>query len=198
MMEMRRAKVARRTLGVVGGHYEVLGVDPSASMRDIRSAYIDLARRNHPDRHAADPAARRRAEERMREINAAWAALGSVESRSAYDRERLARREPHRRPRAHGAGIPDPGEWTPHDDRPAEGFDEGDDRPITSGGVPGWLALAPPLLVLGGIVGFFVGGLAGLLPVVGLAIASVVVGAILFLVAPLVAMATSRREDARP
>ena len=180
------------------GHYEVLGVDPSASMQEIRAAYVDLARRNHPDRHAGDDAARRRAEERMREINAAWAAVGTVDARSDYDRARLERA----RPRAHGPS-PAPGDapsrgWRPHHAGPAEEFDERDDRPITSAGLPGWLRLAPPLLLVGGIAGFFLGGLASLPALVGLSVFSVAASLTLFLAAPLVAMASSRREDRNP
>ena len=195
MMEMRGRVVAPPTLPEMG-HYEVLGVDPSASMREIRAAYVEAARANHPDRHGGDGPARQEAEERMREINAAWAALGTVEARSTYDRERLE--SPSTRPRAHGTGAPPAGEWRPYDTGPVAGFDERDDRPITSSALPRWLAMAPPLLLVGGILGFFAGGLSGIAPLVGLAVASVIAAAVLFLVAPLVALSASRREDRSP
>lgn len=176
------------------GHYEVLGVDAAASMAEIRAAYVDLARRNHPDRHVGDDESRRRAEDRMREINAAWAELRSVEGRSAYDRQRLEATRPRKasRPR-HAAGF-DP-DWEPFHPGEVDGFDEADDRPITSGGLPPWLTLAPPLLFVAGVLGFVIGGFVGILPIVALAMASVLLSAGLFLLAPLVAMSASRRED---
>ncbi len=161
-------------------------------MAEIRAAYVELARRNHPDLHTGDETARRGAEQRMREINGAWAGLGTVEARSTYDRQRFdarARSQPR-----HAAGF-DPGEWVPYESDPAPGFDERDDRPITSGGLPPWLSLAPPLLFAAGVVGFVIGGLVGLVPIIALAALSVLLSASLFLVAPLVVMAASRRED---
>mgnify|MGYP001816186280 FL=1 len=183
------------------GHYEVLGVDPEASMAQIRSAYLDLARRTHPDRHAGDEGARLVAEERMRLVNEAWAVLGDVDARSAYDRERLAGASA-------GAARPtgprgstdeaDPRAWKPfhHGDVPT--FDERDDRPITAGGLPNWLRLAPPMSFVGGLVAIVAGGFVGILPAVALGMTLVLVSAALFLVAPLVAMASSRRGERSP
>ncbi|MFQ5558102.1 MAG: DnaJ domain-containing protein, partial [Acidimicrobiales bacterium] len=56
-------------------HYEVLGVAPDASKAAIRRAYLVQARRFHPDFHGNDPAARERAEHRMRLVNRAWEEL---------------------------------------------------------------------------------------------------------------------------
>lgn len=192
MMEMGGPVVAPPTIAVVG-HYEVLGVDPEASMGEIRAAYVALARENHPDRHVEDEARRLRAETRMREINAAWAALGSVESRSAYDRSRLEAHRPPSRPRH--ANVDDAAAWEPYVAGRVDGFDPSDDRPITSGGLPPWLTLAPPLMFIGGIMGIVVGGFIGIMAIVALSALSVVLSAGLFLIAPLVAMAASRRED---
>ena len=53
---------------------------------EIRRAYLALARQHHPDAHTRDgPAARARAEARMREINDAWALLSDPERRRRYD-----------------------------------------------------------------------------------------------------------------
>ncbi len=72
---------------MAGTHYEVLGVGPNASPVEVRKAFVDAARRHHPDRHAtADAATRREAERRMREVNEAWAVLGDVDRRRDYDR----------------------------------------------------------------------------------------------------------------
>lgn len=177
------------------GHYAVLGVDPEASMGEIRSAYVELARANHPDRHLGDERDRLRAEARMREINAAWAVLGDVDARSDYDRARLAAPDPSTgsRPR-HAAGF-DTSDWKPYEAGPVAGFDERDDRPITSGGLPPWLQMAPPMLLVGGVIALVLGGFVGILPIAALGLGAVISSAGLFLVAPLVAMAASRRED---
>lgn len=56
--------------------YDVLGVSTSASAEEITHAYHRLARRNHPDRVAEmDPQFRVLAEQRMKEINEAYAKL---------------------------------------------------------------------------------------------------------------------------
>jgi hypothetical protein len=55
--------------------HAVLGVDPGAPPDVVRAAYRRLVRLHHPDRHARDPVARQQAEARLREINAAYAAL---------------------------------------------------------------------------------------------------------------------------
>ena len=66
--------------------YEVLGVGPASGPAEIRRAYLALARRHHPDAHAADgPATRARAEARMRQINDAWALLSDPDRKRRYD-----------------------------------------------------------------------------------------------------------------
>lgn len=68
-------------------HYEVLGMPTTASAAELRRAYLDLARRFHPDFHANDgPRSFADAEDRMREINLAWEVLGDRRNRIAYDR----------------------------------------------------------------------------------------------------------------
>lgn len=69
-------------------HYRVLGVDRRADHGEIRKAYLDAARRWHPDRYSAKPAAEaEKAETAMRQVNEAWAVLGNKERRAAYDRQ---------------------------------------------------------------------------------------------------------------
>lgn len=66
----------------------------------MRRAYLDLARRLHPDRWSGAPAGERAdAERRMQEVNEAWRVLGNAGRRLAYDAAR--------RPRAtvRGAGV---------------------------------------------------------------------------------------------
>lgn len=60
-------------------HYQVLGVEPDADTAQIRKAYLQLARANHPDFAAASG-------ETMRQINAAWHELSDPQRRIEYDR----------------------------------------------------------------------------------------------------------------
>ena len=52
--------------------YEVLGVGPTATTDEVRAAYLVLVKAWHPDRFAAEPTLAARAEERLKEINAAY------------------------------------------------------------------------------------------------------------------------------
>ncbi len=61
-------------------YYDVLGVKRNASADDIKRAYRDLAMRYHPDRNKE-----KSAEEKFKEINAAYAVLGDPEKRKQYD-----------------------------------------------------------------------------------------------------------------
>ncbi|HYF28255.1 MAG TPA: molecular chaperone DnaJ [Baekduia sp.] len=62
--------------------YEVLGVDKKASQEDIKKAYRKLARTYHPDRNPGDAAA----EERFKDIQAAYDVVGDPDKRKKYDR----------------------------------------------------------------------------------------------------------------
>lgn len=67
-------------------HYETLGVAEGASPDDVRRAYLELARRLHPDRWVdASAAERDDAHRRMQEVNEAWRVLGNPGRRVAYD-----------------------------------------------------------------------------------------------------------------
>lgn len=61
--------------------YRILGVEREASADDIKKAYRKLARELHPDRNPDD----KHAEERFKEVSAAFAVLGDAEKRKAYD-----------------------------------------------------------------------------------------------------------------
>lgn len=81
-------------------HYEVLGVTRRADHDQIRRAYLDAARRWHPDRFSNQPTAEAdEAEQAMRRVTQAWSVLGNAESRAAYDRQLVAR-DPGPGPRA--------------------------------------------------------------------------------------------------
>jgi len=67
-------------------HYEVLGVPMGADPAEIQRAYRRLARRHHPDFHAAaDAATQDRNRRRMQEVNEAWSVLGDSARRRRYD-----------------------------------------------------------------------------------------------------------------
>ena len=65
-------------------YYAVLGVSRDASAKDITKAYRRLARENHPDAKPGDAAA----EERFKEISAAYDVLGDAKKRAEYDEVR--------------------------------------------------------------------------------------------------------------
>jgi molecular chaperone DnaJ len=79
--------------------YEALGVSKAASDAEIKKAYRKLARRYHPDKNPGDEAA----EERFKEVQAAYDVLGDPEKRKQYDQ--LG-------PRMFGGGAPGAGAWT--------------------------------------------------------------------------------------
>jgi molecular chaperone DnaJ len=62
-------------------HYEVLGVGRKAEQDEIKKAYRELARKWHPDRNPDDP----EAEERFKEVQAAYDTLSDPDKRKEYD-----------------------------------------------------------------------------------------------------------------
>ena len=79
------------------------------------------------------------------------------------------------------------------DPDPYAGFSEADDRAITGGGLPDWLRLTPPLTLVAGLFLVAVGGLAGLLPLVAVGLGALAVALVMFVVAPLVALARCKQ-----
>ncbi len=65
-------------------YYRVLGVSDTASAKEIKSAYRKLSRQYHPDANSGDTAA----EERFKEVSAAYDVIGDADKRKEYDEVR--------------------------------------------------------------------------------------------------------------
>src|SRR5919199_3068020 len=78
--------------------YDTLGVSKTASQDEIKKAYRKLVRQYHPDKNPGDTSA----EERFKEVQAAYDVLSDPEKRKQYDRFGAANGRP-------GAGGPGPG-----------------------------------------------------------------------------------------
>ncbi|RHW71481.1 chaperone protein DNAj [Trypanosoma brucei equiperdum] len=66
-------------------YYEVLGVERTASLEDIKRAYRAAALQNHPDHAPKEAEAQNAAQERMAVINQAYETLGTDSKRRKYD-----------------------------------------------------------------------------------------------------------------
>ncbi len=62
-------------------YYEILGLKKGASPDEIKKAFRKLAVKYHPDKNAGD----KKAEDRFKEINEAYAVLSDPEKKSQYD-----------------------------------------------------------------------------------------------------------------
>ena len=62
-------------------YYEVLGIDRSASLDEIKKAYRKLAMQHHPDQNPGDKAS----EEKFKEAAEAYGVLSDAEKRKTYD-----------------------------------------------------------------------------------------------------------------
>ena len=63
-------------------HYEVLGVERTASPEELKSAFKRLAAQYHPDRNPGNPTA----QDRFKELNSAYQVLSDEQRRSMYYR----------------------------------------------------------------------------------------------------------------
>jgi molecular chaperone DnaJ len=65
-------------------YYQVLGVPKNATAPEIKKAYRKLAQQHHPDANPDNP----KAEERFKEISAAYDVIGDPDKRTQYDQVR--------------------------------------------------------------------------------------------------------------
>lgn len=87
-------------------YYEVLGVDKSAGVRDIKKAYKKLAMKYHPDRTQGDKSL----EDKFKEIQEAYEILTDDQKRAAYDQYGHAGVDPNRGGAGFGGGGADFGD----------------------------------------------------------------------------------------
>ena len=70
-------------------YYEILEVEPDAPPDQIREQYLFLIQAWHPDKFP-NPAQKTKAEEKTKDINAAYETLRSADKRAQYDRSTRA------------------------------------------------------------------------------------------------------------
>jgi curved DNA-binding protein CbpA len=170
-------------------HYEVLGVSPTASADDIRSAYRNAARARHPDAGGSA--------DEMQRLNAAWQVLRDPGRRAVYDRALAGRDrgiDGAVAPPSRGPGEPPP----PGEEWAGVAEDLLDSTPYgPTAALEGWLALLPPaalMLAVALLVGAFLFTSPALIVFSG---AAFFVAFGLFVLAPMLAM-TRRRSEYRP
>src|SRR2546423_3045598 len=98
-------------------YYQVLGVPKNASAAEVKKQYRKLAQRHDPDANAGN----KEAEERFKEVSAAYDVLGDQDKRKQYDQVREMAASGFRS--AGGAGWPGGGGGRVR----VEGFPEGFD-----------------------------------------------------------------------
>jgi hypothetical protein len=127
-------------------YYEILGIQPSASEREVRQAYRELSRQYHPDTTLLPlPIAK----QKFQQLNEAYATLSSQVRRHAYDHtigySRVAVVMP----------LPNLSEQSQRESRAA--YLDPSDRPLSSGELFALFAMGVTLiacLILAIVVGF--------------------------------------------
>ncbi len=163
-----------------------------ASTEEIRGVYLDLARRHHPDFHDSGPDG-----ERMRELNIAWQTLSNPDRRTRYDRQ--IGLDPGIG--ATGAGPLQPStEFSPYfeededdDDTWRYEPDVGDPDTVP----PKSLLAAPPAAAAVGLGAVLVSLPSGSRVLMAVGLMLLALSALLFVLAPLVAMFLGIRGEAR-
>ncbi len=170
-------------------HYDVLGVGVDAPVREIRQAYVRLARASHPDFHAdADARTRAAHEAEIRRLNEAWAVLGDPAARRRYD-ETLGQGGWGPSPVAEPA--PD-AVFVPYDDDDTDYAALLDDAPVGRGArLPRAAQLAPALLLAGAVFGLSAGLVASFGPLLAFGLVCLVLSGLSFVLTPALAVMRS-------
>ena len=166
-------------------HYDLLGVEPGASLEEIQRAYRLLALRHHPDvAPEADPA-------RMAALNGAWSVLSDPGRRRSYDAA-LGRPEAPARP----APPPRPESgWHPleYDEDDVDPEDLSDDPYTDVERRPSdMLVMTPVLLAVGAVALFFLSIMSGSSGLRTFSMLLVPLAGLGFVLAPLIVMLRSR------
>lgn len=74
-------------------HYQILGLEPTATPQEIKQAYRDLTKVWHPDRFANDPRLQQKAQEKLKEINRAYDRLKNIPPSKQQEQQRQQRQE---------------------------------------------------------------------------------------------------------
>jgi hypothetical protein len=174
----------------------VLQVAPTASVAEVRRAYVRLARRHHPDFHVgASASERRRAEREMQRLNQAWEVLRDPAQRRDLD-ERL--RLDRLRAWAPGTAHPDFEPLEPDDlddrGRPVDA-DLLDDTPLSASRVPPWQQLLPAVLFLAAVLFLSAGLVASFAPLLALGVTALVCSGLSFVLVPMLTVLRSHDPD---
>lgn len=97
--------------------YDLLGVVSGASAEEIQKAYRELAKKHHPDLHPDD----KEAEDRFKEISAAYTLLSDPEKRARFDRGEIDASGAEQRERSFYRAYADGSEGTRYSPSGADG-----------------------------------------------------------------------------
>ncbi|KAE8746510.1 hypothetical protein FOCC_FOCC006743 [Frankliniella occidentalis] len=75
-------------------HYKVLGVEKTATKRQIKKAYKQLALKYHPDKVRGDKSKKKAAEEKFFKINQAYETLSDPNKKKLYDMQKSGNPNP--------------------------------------------------------------------------------------------------------
>ena len=83
----RRIHTTTSLLDEEKSHYEVLGLEPTANSKEIKTAYLELSKKLHPDANPGNP----EAATQFHVVSGAYATLSNAKLRRMYDKNELGR-----------------------------------------------------------------------------------------------------------